>query len=479
MNTGNKKLFAGSRVKKIRRQFSLTQREMARVLDISSSYLNQIENDLRPLPPRLLLTICRTFQVSASWFGDNEEIRTVQMLREVFADPMFKADLQADELRKAVQDMPGLARNFIDLYRSFRTLQERHAPPSQPVAGDRHLTGPETLISPHYEAAGEWVQAQKNYFHDIDTAAESLYETEGFDKGPLGATLERYLLDTHGVRVVSNPDFALQDTLWRYDRREKRLLIATEMSAESRAFCLARLIGVLDFGRLIDKTIRRSGLPAGDAQALVRVSIGNYFAGALILPYNRFRMAARENKHDLDLLQRRFGVSFEQVCHRLSTLQRPGAEGIPFYFIKADVAGNILKSYSATRFSRARFGGLCALWNLFESFAIPGRLATQLSEDTDGSVFISVARTVGRPPTSFFERSRRVAIVLGCSVTHASEIVYSASFNLADSRNFVPIGPGCRACIRVDCRHRAIPASGFRLDPSSDERGAIPFRVIA
>ncbi|MCE0744027.1 short-chain fatty acyl-CoA regulator family protein [Acetobacter sicerae] len=478
MSAGHKKLFAGSRIRKLRRQFGHTQREMARLVNISSSYLNQLENDLRPIPAQLLLTICRTFAVDASWFGDNEEIRTIQMLREVFADPMFKSDLQANEFRKAAQELPGLARHFIDLYRSYRTLTERRTHFSADTSRQDLPHIPDTLGSPHYEAAGEWVQSEKNYFHDLDTAAEDLYEAENFDRAAPSVVFERYLLDHHAIRVTTNPDFALEDTLWRFDRREKTLHLSADMAPESRSFCLARLIGDIEFSRIIDKTIRRSGLPAGDAQALVRVSISNYFAGALILPYGRFRQAARETRHDLDLLQRRFKVSFEQVCHRLSTLQRPGAEGIPFYFIKTDVAGNILKSYSATRFSRARFGGLCALWNVFESFAVPGRLATQLSQDTDGSVFISVARTVGRPPTSFFERTRRVAIVLGCSVTHASEIIYSTALNVDDARNFVPIGPGCRACSRIDCRHRAVPASGFRLDPNSDERGTVPYRVL-
>lgn len=479
MSTGAKKLFAGSRVRKIRRQNGQTQREMARRLGISSSYLNQIENDLRPIPTPLLLTICRTFNVDTAWFGDNEEIRTIQILREIFADPMFKTSLPPDEFRKAAQEQPGFTRHFIELYRAFRTLKEERASPAPFLAGQERLNTPDAFISPHYEAAGEWVQAEKNYFHDIDTAAEDFHETERRDGTPFSVVMERYLLNRHGVRVIVSDDLRQQGTVWRFERDDRYLHLTEDMPPESRAFCLARVIGMLDFTALIDRAIRRSGLPAGDAQALVRVSITNYFAGALILPYTRFRAAARECRHDLDQLQRRFDVSFEQVCHRLSTLQRPGAEGIPFYFIKTDVAGNILKSYSATRFSRARFGGLCALWNVFESFAIPGRLATQLSQDTDGSVFISVARTVGGTPSAFFERSRRVAIVLGCSMTHASDIIYSAALNLEDSRNFVPIGPGCRACVRTDCHHRAIPASGFRLDPNSDERGVIPFRVLA
>ncbi|MDP1068811.1 short-chain fatty acyl-CoA regulator family protein, partial [Klebsiella pneumoniae] len=94
-----------------------------------------------------------------------------------------------------------------------------------------------------------------------------------------------------------------------------------------------------------------------EAAALARIGLASYFAGALVLPYGRFLAAAQELRYDIALLARRFGVSFETVCHRLSTLQRREASGVPFFFVRVDRAGNISKRQSATDFQFSRSGG--------------------------------------------------------------------------------------------------------------------------
>src|SRR3546814_14434776 len=88
------------------------------------------------------------------------------------------------------------------------------------------------------------------------------------------------------------------------------------------------------------------------------------------MPYAPFRASARAVRHDIDRLRLDYGVSFEQACHRLSTLQRPGARGIPMFFCRVDMAGNITKRHSATRRQFARFGGACPLWIVPEAAAI-------------------------------------------------------------------------------------------------------------
>lgn len=498
------KIFSGSRIRELRGRIKKTQQDLAKDLGLSPSYLNQIENDQRPIPAPLMLKLCNFFGVSAAFFGDSDEIRQIQALREILGDPLFKfASMSPAELQAAVRTAPALADRFAILYRAYRSVDEKASRQSRssmrapttslvgaPVAGDG-LAAPQidtagtpvpdsheklSMVSP-YEAVGDWVQRERNYFDEIDRAAENLYESAGFSEGILAANLSRYLRDRHGVRIVVDGTLDGRGTLWRFDKRGRRLLLADGIPSESSVFCMAQVVGRLDYGRLLDRTVRRSGLTT-DARDLAHVGMSNYFAGALLLPYTRFRQAARTKQHDLDQLQRQFAVSFEQVCHRLSTLQRPGHEGIPFYFIKTDIAGNILKSYSATRFNLPRFGGLCSLWNVFRAFASPGELHVQVSQTTDDAVFLNVARTVGHAGVSYFDRPRRVAIVLGCSIAHASELVYAAGLDLADTRTIIPIGPGCRACIRTDCRHRAIPAAGFQIDAGGEERGVVPYHMV-
>ncbi|MFT8720483.1 helix-turn-helix domain-containing protein [Acetobacter sp.] len=488
------KVFAGSRIRELRGRIRKTQQDLARDLGLSPSYLNQIENDQRPVPPPLMLKLCSLFGVSAAYFGDSDEIRQIQALREILGDPLFKsASLRPAELQAAVRSAPGLADRFATLYRAYRGLSREHvAADRMPSGAIEGLSGPQIdtagarvadgtermpMISP-YEAVGDWVQRERNYFDEIDRAAEDLYETAAFSEGILAANLSRYLRDHLGVRIVTDESLGSRAMLWRFDKRGRRLLLADGVPSESSVFCMAQVVGRLSYGRLLDRAVKRSGLATPDARDLAHVGMSNYFAGALLLPYTRFRQAARTKQHDLDQLQRQFGVSFEQVCHRLSTLQRPGHEGIPFYFIKTDIAGNILKSYSATRFSLPRFGGLCSLWNVFRAFSTPGELQVQVSRTTDDAVFLNVARTVGHVGTSYFDRPRRVAVVLGCSIAHAPELVYAAGLDLSDDRTTIPIGPGCRACIRTDCRHRAVPAAGFQIDAGGEERGVVPYHMV-
>lgn len=481
MRTHETKIFAGSRIRELRRSIKETQKSLAERLGLSASYLNQIENDQRPIPMPLMLKICKMFDVSPAYFGDSDEIRQIQSLREILGDPLFNgAPLGPADLQAAVRAAPALAERLVTLYRAYRAAADDGD--GGAVTEERRLgtaSPPASMAVSPYHAVADWVQRERNYFGAIDRAAERLYESENLFEDILPVTLARYLRDRHGIRVVTESSLDDRALLWRFDRRGHRLLIADGVPAETMTFCMAQLAGRLDYGRLLDQEAARSGLVSPDAREVARAGLSNYFAGALLLPYSRFRRTAREKLYDIDQLQRSFGVSFEQVCHRLSTLQRPGEEGIPFYFIKTDIAGNILKGYSANRFSLPRFGGLCSLWNVFRSFSAPGQLHVQLSQTTDHAVFINVARTVGHAGTSYFDMPRRVAVVLGCSVSHASELVYSAGLDLADRRMIVPIGPGCRACIRTDCRHRAVPAAGFQIDAGGVERGVLPYHMVA
>src|SRR4029079_13274406 len=181
----------------------------------------------------------------------------------------------------------------------------------------------------------------------------------------------------------------------------------------------------------------------------------NYFAAAVVMPYQMFRDAAKKVRYDVDILRNRFGVSFEQVCHRLTTLRRPGAEGVPMHFIRVDIAGNISKRFSASGIHIARFGAACPRWNVYDAFATPGMLRVQVSRMPEGQAYFCVARTVqaarrinrrgGLP-----HRAGQLSIGLGCAIQHARDLVYSDGLNLDDPEIVTPIGVSCRTCPRGD-----------------------------
>ena len=213
------------------------------------------------------------------------------------------------------------------------------------------------------------------------------------------------------------------------------------------------------------------------AAGICRIGLANYFAGAAILPYGAFSAAARELRHDLVLLADRFSTSLEQVAHRLSTLQRPGHKGVPFFFVRVDQAGTITKRHSATRLQFARFGGACPLWNVHRAFETPGRFLRQLAETPDGVRYLCLARDVSKPGGSFTAPVRRYAIGLGCEIGHAKELIYADDLDTSKRAAFEPIGISCRICERADCHQRAVPPLERPLTVDLDRRGVLPYRI--
>ncbi len=465
------KLYAGERLRRLRTQRRISQAALARSIGLSPSYLSQIECDQRPLPRPVLHRVAEHLGVPASAFEDGEALRLVHDLREAAADPIFGGGtVDLAEAYAATRAAPLVAERFLALYRAFRAQGERataggHGAP---------VGGPDTI----YEEVRDWVQGHGNHFAALDHAAEALAEQEGFRRNGLHDDLVRHLRDAHGIAVTGDPSLLAQGTVWRLNRSARSLALADEASAESRVFWMAHIVAQLAHRRDVDRLLRRTPLSSAEATALARVGLANYFAGALMMPYGRFLAEARAVRYDVARLQRRFGASFEQVCHRLSTMQRPGLPGLPFFFLKTDIAGNVLKRSSATRFQFSRFGGPCPLWNVYGAFARPGETLVQLARTPDDVTYLNVARTVGRGDHAYLSRPRSVAVVLGCEIAYAPLTVYAAGLDLASPAAAVPIGPGCRACERSDCRHRAVPPVGRALDVGSGERGVVPYRIL-
>ena len=230
-----------------------------------------------------------------------------------------------------------------------------------------------------------------------------------------------------------------------------------------QAFQMATQLAFLTQGALLDELTRRGKFSGPEARSLARIGLANYFAGALVLPYGLFLASAEELRYDIDLLGGRFGVGFETVCHRLSTLQRPRSQGVPFFFVRVDRAGNISKRQSATDFHFSRGGGTCPLWNVYEAFASPGRILTQMARMPDDRTYLWIARTVSHRTGGWGAPGKDFAIGLGCDIRHAHRLIYSQGLDLADPSAATPIGGGCRVCERAACPQRAFPAVGRPL----------------
>jgi predicted transcriptional regulator len=224
--------------------------------------------------------------------------------------------------------------------------------------------------------------------------------------------------------------------------------------------------------------IQKAGFRSAQSPQICRVGLANYFAGALLMPYTPFFERARAERYDVERLQVIFNVSFEQVCHRLSTLQRPGLKGIPFFFLRVDAAGNISKRQSASSFHFARVGGACPLWNVHDAFAQPGKILRQIAQLPDGKTYFCIARTVSRTEGGFLMPQKHFAVALGCEIDHAAQLIYAVGIDLHDKEAAIPIGVSCRVCERPQCPQRAFPPISRRIRIDENERAFLPYRLF-
>ncbi|MBX7434830.1 acetate metabolism transcriptional regulator RamB [Mycobacterium sp. Y57] len=468
------KTFVGSRVRQLRSERGFSQAALAQMLEISPSYLNQIEHDVRPLTVAVLLRITEVFGVDATFFASHDDTRLIAELREVLLDRDLDVDVDPAEVADMVGSHPSLARAMVNLHRRYQLTTTRLAAATEDRFND---SGSGAITMPHEEVRDYFYQRQ-NYLHELDTAAEELTAGMRVARGDLAGDLADRLRIVHGVTIIRTIELG-EGVLHRYDPAAKRLQIGTHLSAGQRVFRMAAELAYLECGDLIDKLVEEGKFTSEEAQRLARLGLANYFAAATVLPYGQFHEVAEKFRYDIERLSAYYSISYETVCHRLSTLQRPSMRGVPFSFVRVDRAGNMSKRQSASGFHFSSSGGTCPLWNVYETFANPGKILVQVAEMPDGRSYMWVARTVERRASRYGQPGKTFAIGLGCELRHAQRLVYSEGLDLRGDPKVpaTPIGAGCRVCEREACPQRAFPALGRALDIDEHRSTVSPYRV--
>ncbi|MEU3708616.1 short-chain fatty acyl-CoA regulator family protein [Streptomyces catenulae] len=468
-----RKVYAHAKLRRLRREHGMNQVDLARALSISTSYANQLEQNQRPLTAPVLLRIAEVFGVDPEFFSEAAEDRLATELRTALADEACGVELPGgEEIAEAARDHPEVARALVALHRRYRDAAEQAAHLAEPGTGGAPLPPGE----PHDEVR-DFFYAHHNHFGALDTEAERLIEELEPRTGRVSEPLAARLAERHGVRVVHaagrSPDAR------RHDPATGLLFLSPWLNDGRRAFQLATQLALLEHGPLLGQLAdSATELTSPESVELARIGLANYFAGAVLMPYTAFHAAAEEVGYDIELLSARFGVGFETVCHRLSTLQRTGRRGVPFSFLRVDRAGNISKRQSATDFHFSRLGGTCPLWTVYAAFSAPGRILTQVAEMPDGKRYFWIARTVTHGGHGHRAPRAEFALALGCELRHAHRLVYAEGIALDDARVATPIGLGCRICERRDCAQRARPPAGGRLAIDPDRRSYVPYPVV-
>ncbi|WBU55937.1 short-chain fatty acyl-CoA regulator family protein [Paracoccus sediminicola] len=461
-----KNAYLGRQLRRLRESHGMTQAALARALELSPSYLNQIERNQRPLTLRVLQRLDTQFGAEAQPFQEAGDGRLTSRLRAAFADQ--GASISTAELHDLADNAPGLAKLILDMRRRLRNATERADLLAEQISGQ-----PDMPAATGFEAVRDYFYTRRNHIAELDRAAEPLGNL--LPIAGRADALTTYLRDRHGIRVEMRAAKGMQR---RFDPAQRLLQVSEDLSDAQRSFQIGTQLALLEESPTIDRLCDASGLPA-DALPLLRIGLANYFAGALILPYGAFRATAEALRYDIERLSRRFDIGFETACHRLSTLQRPGAEGVPFFFIRVDRAGNISKRQSATDFHFSRFGGSCPLWTIYDAFSRPGTLLRQLAQMPDGRRYLWMARTVSQGGGRFGAPVKHFAVALGCDIAHAERLVYADGMDLHGPDAATPIGPGCKLCERDACPQRAFPMIGSPVAAEPTSSRFAPYSTVA
>ena len=458
----------GAKVRSLRRRQSMTQVELARRLGISPSYLNLIENNRRPLTAALLLRLAQSLQVDLHTFAASDDTRMLADLMEAFGDTLFEEHgLTTTDLRELVESSPNLTRAVLRLYRSYASVRDSLSTLRERLSARGAAPDPGRLPS---EEVNDFIERRENYFPEVETAAEGLLP-RGLTGDEAYRELVDYLAIKHQVSVRLVTASADPKAVRRFDPQERVLSLSEALAPASRRFQLAHQVGLITQSDLFSHLTRDEDLTTTDSRALARVALANYFAAALLMPYEPFRDAVVAERYDVELLAHRFDASFEQVAHRMTTLRRASSPGVPLHFLRIDIAGNISKRFSGSGIRFARFSGACPRWNVHLAFMTPGMIRVQVSRMLDGMTYFCVARTVLRHLGGYRAPHTVQAIGFGCDVRHARALVYADGIDLENPNTARAVGVTCRLCDRLDCEQRAFPAVHHPLCVDENVRG--------
>ena len=464
-----RKLFLGARLKRLRRERELQQSAMATQLGISASYLNHLERNQRPVTAGILLRLAEVFDVNVKSFAaEGKETAGVEQLGEIFYDPMF-ADLGVTrfELVELADNAPAVADGVARLYTALRDLQRRtHAEDGE---DPRALITPETWVR-------DYIQESSNHFPALEECAETLGVALA-DALSIAEPLRRRLKDAWGItaRVVSPTE--LDGATQAYDPERRVFMLSSLLRSENRTFGLAYQLAMVEFREVIEKIVAAAAPPDQGSRHLLHVSLANYAAGAVIMPYGRFLASANEYNYSIDRLCGEYGMNVEQVAHRLTTLSRDGARGVPFFMIRIDAAGNISKRYAGGSFPFSRFGGTCPRWNLHAAFQNAGKAISQIIETPDGQRYFTISRTIERPIRPDIQSDALLAVGLGCELRYAEKLHCAAGFDLSNPP-ITAVGPACGICPRMNCPQRATAPAGRALAVDENRKTISPYPFV-
>ncbi len=459
----------GPKIKSFRRQLGIQANKLAEQLGISASYLNLIESGKRKIDGDLLLKVCEELKIELSDLTNKSDLNLVNDISELLDDQLFEdLDIVGPEVKDLVNTNPKIAKALIKLGDNFKQKDHEIINKVENLSGkiidSRKTAFPGEVIS-------DFLQEKKNYFPKLEEFANNIFEKVQKNNRTRYIALCEFLKTEYSITVKDIIPDEGKPFSKIFDKNKKELLLSDYNSLETKKLHAAAQIAQEGAMKEINDYLSEFKFPSEESKRLTQIALLNYCGAAILMPYKLFHSECKKLKYDLELLQNTFATSFEQVAHRVTSLQDPKLPGIPFHFLRVDVAGNISKRFSLSGIEIPRYGGACPRWNVYSAFSRPGVIQAAVSKMTNGEKYVCIARTVEKGVGRYGQKKSMLSIGLGCEAKYAKDFVYTENLSLSDKKTEIPIGVSCRTCDRLDCSQRAFPPLHKKFDVDVNARG--------
>ena len=459
----------GPKIKAFRRQLGIQANKLSDRLGISPSYLNLIENGKRKIDGDLLLKVCEELKIELSDLTNKSELSLISNLSELLGDELFEdLDILGPEVNDLVNTNPKIARALIKLGDNYKQKGQEIVSKVENISGKiidgRKASFPGEVVS-------DFLQENKNYFANLEKFAEGIFNRIQINNRATYMALCDFLKTEYGVKVIDLLPEDDKPFSKKYLKNQKELHLSDYVALETKKLYASAQIAQEGAMTIIENYLSEFKFPSEESKKLTKVALLNYCGAAILMPYKLFHKECIKQKYDLELLQNTFACTFEQIAHRVTCLQDPKLPGIPFHFLRVDVAGNISKRFSLSGIEIPRYGGACPRWNVYSAFSRPGVIQAAVSKMSNGEKYVCIARTVEKGVGRYGKKKSILSIGLGCQAKYAKDFVYTENLDLNDKKTEIPIGVSCRTCDRLDCSQRACPPLHKKFDVDINNRG--------
>ena len=459
----------GPKIRAFRRQLGLQANKLAEQINISPSYLALIEGGKRKIDGDLLLKICQELKIELSDLTSKSDLNLANNISELLDDKLFEdLDILGPEVQDLVNTNPKIARALIKLGDNYKKKDHEIVSKVENLSGkmidNRRNSFPGEVVS-------DFLQENKNYFAKLEEFANNVFEKIQTNNRSTYIGLCNFLKSEYGITVKDVIPKEGRSFSKIFNKEKKELLLSDYVALETKKLYAAAQIAQEGAINEINEYLSKFSFPTEESKKLTKVSLLNYCGAAILMPYKQFHTECIKQKYDLELLQNTFATTFEQIAHRVTTLQDPKLPGIPFHFLRVDIAGNISKRFSLSGIEIPRYGGACPRWNVYSAFTRPGIIQAAVSKMSNGEKYVCIARTVEKGIGRFGETKSILSIGLGCEAKYAKDFVYTENLNINDKKSEIPIGVSCRTCDRLDCSQRAFPPLHKKFDVDINSRG--------